>query len=348
MASRRATLVISIFASLPAATGASNGYLDVFHAWKEQHSKQYATVAEETFRRAIFSKEAAEVTAHNEKWRQGHSSYRKALNHLSDLTEEEVRERLTGSRSPPSDSRFPTVYKQTTDTPGAIDWRALGAVTSVKNQGNCGSCWAFSSTAAIEGINAIRTGVLADASEQEVISCCGTQRPSFKPYCAGCSYGAFEYAFSWVQANGGIASLADWPYAAATGTCDTNKTSHVSISIDGAQRVPADNEPQLRAAIAEQPVAIDIDVGGGFRSYGGGVFDDAACGTAVAHSVLLVGFNTTAAVPYYILKNSWGAGFGEAGYMRIAADKNAPKGTCGLAQEAGYPVKKVQSKATHV
>jgi xylem cysteine proteinase len=311
--------------------------LPSFSEWQMQHGKHYASTAEGLMRATLFEEQIAKVNEQNRKYERGESTWYAGVNQASDLSDAEFRQSFAGTRPPRDGLDLPAREPAGTmldALPAAVDWRAHGAVTSVKNQGSCGGCWAFAATAAIEGIHVIRGGNLTDGAPQEIIDCCAK-----KGYCAGCSYGAIEFAYDWVHTNGGLDTAKDYPFTAKTGSCNGNKTQNHILTISGYARVAANNEAALTAVLANQPVGIDIDVGGGFRSYKGGVFADPACGTAICHAVALVGYNTTAATPYYILKNSWAASWGQEGYMLIAKGQNGAKGTCGLAQEPSYPTK---------
>ncbi|GJS22413.1 cysteine protease XCP2, partial [Tanacetum coccineum] len=167
------------------------------------------------------------------------------------------------------------------DLPKSLDWRKKGAVAPVKNQGSCGSCWAFSTVAAVEGINQIVTGNLTELSEQELIDC----DTSFNN---GCNGGLMDYAFSFIVKNGGLHKEEEYPYIMSEGTCDEKK-----------------------------PISVAIDASGrDFQFYSGGVFDG-HCGTDLDDGVAVVGYGTSKGVDYVTVRNSWGPKWGEKGYIRM-------------------------------
>ncbi|KAF8043407.1 hypothetical protein BT93_A1670 [Corymbia citriodora subsp. variegata] len=219
------------------------------------------------------------------------------------------------------------------DTPASFDWRKEGAVTPVKDQGQCGSCWAFSTVAAVEGLNKIKTGKLVSLSEQELMDCdVGKDNQ-------GCSGGEMDTAFSFIQRNGGITSESDYPYRGQEGSCDrTLLRSHVA-TISGYGNVPANDEGSLQAAVARQPISVAIDAGGlEFQLYSRGIFTG-VCGRDLNHGVTAVGYGSEGPRNYWIVKNSWGRDWGEDGYVRMLKNTLDRRGMCGIAMDASYPVK---------
>jgi KDEL-tailed cysteine endopeptidase len=223
-----------------------------------------------------------------------------------------------------------------TAPPKEVDWRARGAVAGVKNQLMCGSCWAFSTTGAVEGINAIVTGEVTALSEQELVDC-----DTSKDH--GCHGGLMDFAFDFIVANGGIDTEASYPYTGEEGTCDAGRRDRHVVTIDGFEDVPPNDEAALLQAVANQPVSVAIEADQrAFQLYAGGVFDE-ECGTALNHGVLVVGYgsfaNRTHHTPYWLIKNSWGPEWGHGGYIRLRRGVGG-EGQCGLAMQASYPLKK--------
>ena len=214
------------------------------------------------------------------------------------------------------------------DIPESIDWRDKSAVTSVKNQGDCGSCWSFSSTGAIEGAYAIKTGNLVNLSEQELINCVRFE---------GCNGGEMEDAFKYVSENM-LCKDNDIPYKAEDNKCSG---CNDGITIDHCVEVPSGNETALKMAVSRGPVSVAIEADTyTFQLYNGGIFDSEKCGTNLDHGVLIVGYGEELGVQYWIVKNSWGTNWGENGYIRIKrsdADVNSD-GVCGIAMQPSYPV----------
>ncbi len=218
------------------------------------------------------------------------------------------------------------------DLPASVDWSAAGAVTPIKNQGQCGSCWSFSTTGSVEGINFIKTGTLVSLSEQQLVDCSGAEGNM------GCNGGLMDNAFQYIISNNGICSEDSYPYTAAQGTC---QTCTAVATITGYQDVPANDETSLMTAIAQQPVSVAVEADqASFQFYSSGVMT-AACGTALDHGVLAVGYGTDGSGnDYYKVKNSWGASWGDKGYIllgRGAAYGN--NGQCGIQMQPSYPTK---------
>uniref|UniRef100_A0A804PVT0 Peptidase C1A papain C-terminal domain-containing protein n=1 Tax=Zea mays TaxID=4577 RepID=A0A804PVT0_MAIZE len=193
-------------------------------------------------------------------------------------------------------------------------------------------CWAFSAVAAIEGINAIATGNLVSLSEQEIIDCDAQD--------SGCDGGQMENAFRFVIGNGGIDTEADYPFIGTDGTCDASKENNEKVAtIDGLVEVASNNETALQEAVAIQPVSVAIDASGrAFQHYSSGIFNG-PCGTSLDHGVTAVGYGSESGKDYWIVKNSWSASWGEAGYIRMRRNVPRPTGKCGIAMDASYPVK---------
>lgn len=214
-----------------------------------------------------------------------------------------------------------------------IDWRAKGAVTPVKNQGGCGSCWAFSTTGAVEGHYQIATGQLRSLSEQQLVDCFAPKDGQG----TGCQGGQMRLAFQYIIKNNGIDTEQDYNYTGENGECWAAATHRDAATLDGWQAVATNSEAQLAAAAMLGPVSVAIEADqAGFQHYKSGVFNDPTCGTKVDHGVLVVGLTDTA----YIVKNSWGSSYGMAGYIQMARNIKNATGICGIATQASYPIKK--------
>jgi len=298
-----------------------------FEAWKRTHSKAYATFEEEIEALKAFEANEMIIREHNAK----NLSYTLGHNIYSDLTWEQFQAKhmseLFVNRNPKNARRVHLTqpgYK----IADAKDWVADGAVTPVKDQARCGSCWAFSTTGSVEGAYQIATGTLKSFSEQQLVSCDhnGDQ---------GCSGGLMDNAFEYIEKNG-ISLEEEYPYTSGggvTGTCDTSKVKPVA-TVTGFKDVPSKDETALKDAISKGPVSVAIEADkSAFQLYKSGVLDSSACGTNLDHGVLAVGYGTDAGKDYYKVKNSWGKTWGESGYIRMVQGKNM----CGIASQASYP-----------
>lgn len=261
------------------------------------------------------------------------------MNRFADLTNDEYRSKYLGVKPGEARRRLSTPKKSDRYVPvsgealpDSIDWREKGAVVGVKDQGSCGSCWAFSAIAAVEGVNQIVTGDLISLSEQELVDCDTS-------YNEGCNGGLMDYAFEFIINNGGIDTDEDYPYTARDGKCDSYRKNAKVVSIDDYEDVPAYSEVALQKAVTNQPVSVAIEAGGmTFQFYDSGIFTG-RCGTALDHGVTAVGYGTENGKDYWIVKNSWGKSWGESGYIRMERNTVASSGKCGIAIEPSYPVK---------
>ncbi|KAH9692375.1 cysteine proteinase RD21A [Citrus sinensis] len=313
--------------------------MGMFEAWFVKHGKAYNALGEKEKRFEIFKDNLRFIDEHNSENR----TYKVGLNRFADLTNEEYRSMYLGARfgakrtslkSKRSDRYLPRVGEA---LPDSVDWRKKGAVAEVKDQGSCGSCWAFSTIAAVEGINKIVTGSLISLSEQELVDCDTS-------YNEGCNGGLMDYAFEFIIDNGGIDTEEDYPYKAIDGSCDTYRKNAKVVTIDDYEDVPLNDEKALQKAVANQPVSVAIEGGGmAFQLYESGIFTG-RCGTSLDHGVTAVGYGTENGADYWIVKNSWGSSWGEGGYIRMERNvAGTLTGKCGIAMEASYPIKKGQN-----
>jgi C1A family cysteine protease len=254
-------------------------------------------------------------------------------NQFSDLNREEYSELLG----------FKPIYKKITSdilelthnygtVPSQIDWRTKGAVTPVKNQGQCGSCWSFSTTGAMEGAYFIKTGQLVSFSEEQLVSCDKTD--------SACNGGLMDNAFNWIKNNNGLCRESTYPYNSGDGIvnschpCNNEPNSSITSHVDVEKTTKA-----LELAVSRQPVSIAIEADKqSFQFYKSGVYR-ASCGTSLDHGVLVVGYGSEDGVDYWIVKNSWGDQWGDKGYIKILKkDGDTSGGECGILLSASYPV----------
>jgi len=297
---------------------------DEFTQFMQRYNKAYSH-DEFTKRRAIFYDTVAEINqinSENRGWEAG-------INEWSDLTWEEFKGRFL--QAPQKCSATKGNHVNTGFDDPAVDWRNKGVVTPVKNQGSCGSCWAFSTIGSVESVWAIKTGKLLTFAEQQLVDCAG----GFKNM--GCRGGLPSQAFQYIMWAGGIQDSASYPYTGRDGSCKFNKAKVVAQLTDEVN-ITEKAENDLVNAITGRPVSVAYQVSSDFRSYKSGVYDSKQCRSGpmdVNHAVLAVGYNSTSAgVPYYIIKNSWGTSFGIQGYFWMVRNKNM----CGVATCAAYPV----------
>jgi len=296
----------------------------LFSAWMKQHNKVYQA-AEVVHRYGIWSKNMEFIMNHNAK----ESSYRVAMNEFGDLTRSEWKQRLGTQRVVDRAPAKAKASHRRAAPPTSWDWRDHNAVNAVQNQGQCGSCWAFTSGDAVSGLWAIKTGLLFPVSVQEIVDCSGTEGNQ------GCNGGEMTNAFQWVIDNGGICDWQEYTYTAVDGTCMSANCTNVA-TIKAYQNVPANDETALMTAVWGQPVSTAVEADGqSFQFYQSGVIDDPACGTQLDHGVTLVGWGTDATLKkdYWQVRNMWGAAWGEKGYVRIVRAKNM----CGIAMQPTYP-----------
>jgi len=279
-----------------------------FSEYKRSNGLNFDSVFEEKYRERVYAENVAKIEAHNSN---KDNTYTMGINQFTHLTQEEFAEAYLGTIVPTSnvavDESFVSV--------GDVDWVAAGAVTGVKNQGNCGSCWAFSATGALEGLSKLGYGSLQSFSEQQLVDCSGTYGNN------ACQGGLMDYAFKFVKDHG-ITSEGAYPYKAVKGTCSTNSGS---FKISGFTDV--NGCTNLANALAGRPVSVAVDASL-WSNYAGGVFSN--CKTSLNHGVLLAGVTDA----YWYVKNSWGASWGEKGYIRLARGN-----TCGICNQPSYPNK---------
>ncbi|CAL8287694.1 unnamed protein product [Merluccius merluccius] len=305
--------------------------------WKKTHSKHYETQLEEFGRRQLWENNLQMITVHNLEASLGLHTYQLSMNHLGDLTMEE-RQQLLATRYAPSDLQRepePSAFQgeDSGPLPDRLDWRDRGRVTSVKNQGKCGSCWAFSAVGALEGQLAKTTGKLVELSPQNLVDCSG----NFGNH--GCQGGNVVKAFKYIMSNQGIDSEAAYPYTGVEGPCKYKVESRAA-NCSGYMVLQKGNETRLKQAVAlVGPVSVAIDASQKtFSFYKSGVYNEPNCdNTHLTHGVLVVGYGTLEGQDYWLVKNSWGKRWGDSGYIRMARNQD---NQCGIATYGCLPLMK--------
>lgn len=279
------------------------------------------------------------ITAHNAK----NLTYTLGHNQFSHMSQDEWRAYVKLGLGRPAPSTAAEVHQAPADmsaVPASIDWTTLGAVTPVKDQGQCGSCWSFSTTGALEGAYFNKNKKLLSFSEQNLVDCDNFKNGGKD---MGCNGGLMDNAFNWIAKNGGICQEADYPYVSGTtktaGTCAQSSCTKVAASAPIKHVDVAMSDAAMMSALAIGPVSVAIEADQtAFQLYKSGVFT-AACGTNLDHGVLAVGYGSLNGVDYYKVKNSWGPSWGDNGYILLQRGVSQKEGQCGiLSGPPSYPV----------
>ncbi|RWS25097.1 Cathepsin L-like protein [Leptotrombidium deliense] len=272
------------------------------------------------------------VVNHNIEADLGLHSYRKGINKFSDLTNKEFSSIYMGNRV--ENKNNSSIFKSDTKTlPKSVDWRTKGIVTPVKNQYACGSCWAFSAVASLEGQHAKKYGKLVSLSEQNLVDC------SRKYGNYGCNGGYVTKAFEYIKDNNGVDTETSYPYVGFDDECHFESRS-VGANVTGFTNIESGSEEALQQATATiGPISVAIDATD-FQDYHGGIFDDKQCETGsmfLHHAVTVIGYGVDekTGAQYWLVKNSWGSDWGEQGYIRMSRNKN---NQCGIATSATFPL----------
>nr|QOV03080.1 cathepsin L9 [Dysdercus peruvianus] len=310
---------------LIAATVASQSIGDeIWVEFKNVYSKSYDSIEEDLSRKLIFNENLRKIKEHNRLYDIGEKTFTLEMNKFGDLTTEEFKKFMT---------RREIFFGKTLDAVQhiphsdnlltSIDWRTKGAVTGVKDQGQFGSCSVFSAVGALEGLWFLHNSTLVDLSVQNLIDC-------FQDECSSPD-GVFKYV-----SEHGINTATDYPTDGKFGKCRSDEEKAILLGVKYVD-LPVADETALASAVANvEPVAAVINAGEfSFQFYGAGIYYDSNCSPSnLDHSVLVVGYGSSSASDYWIVKNSWGVNWGQAGYILMARNKN---NNCGIASMASYP-----------
>jgi len=283
---------------------------------------------EDEYRKGIYMNNLDFMTKENAK---GHS-YTLGVGPFADMTAEEYKANLLGYKKPESESPVLSAHQwQGEELADSLDWTTQGAVTPIKDQGQCGSCWSFSTTGALESGFQIATGNLVALSEQQYVDCDGFPN-------MGCNGGNMQYALRYAKDHD-ICTESSYPYEAKGGSCRTSgctvglKSGTVTGVVHMGNVLSSASDEDMMSALAKQPLSIAIEADQDiFQHYKSGVITG-NCGSNTDHGVLLVGYGTDAGNDYWKVKNSWGVSWGDSGFVRMVRGKNQ----CGINSGVNYP-----------
>ncbi|KAG9441796.1 hypothetical protein H6P81_017650 [Aristolochia fimbriata] len=301
-----------------------------FASFLKRFGKRYANAEEHSYRLSVFKANLRRARRHQKL----DPTAVHGVTQFSDLTAEEFERKFLGLKRP---AFLKEAHKApilpTNGLPAEFDWRDHGAVTAVKNQGSCGSCWSFSASGALEGANFLATGNLVSLSEQQLVDCDHECDPSEPNACdAGCNGGLMTTAFEYTQKAGGLMLEKDYPYTGMDrGQCKFDK-SKIAASVANFSVVSLDEDQIAANLVQNGPLAVGINAVF-MQTYIGGVSCPYICSRRLDHGVLLVGYGSAGYAPirlkekpYWIIKNSWGENWGEQGYYKICRGRNV----CGV------------------
>nr|QOV03075.1 cathepsin L4 [Dysdercus peruvianus] len=314
-----------------AVSGLSDSEKELWEHFKATHGRKYNNAREEQYRLNIFLQNKNYIEEHNRQYELGLTTFDLKINQFADLTNAEFR-KMNGLNKIQRDALKPE-YKapENEQLPESVDWRPKGAVTAIKDQGQCGSCWAFSATGSLEGQHFLKSGSLVSLSEQNLMDC------SYDQGNQACGGGLMTSAFDYILQNGGIDTEQSYPYTATNSrNCKFSK-ANIGATISGYTNIREYSESDLQSAVANVgPVSVAIDAGeSSFQFYNSGVYYESYCSQYfLNHGVLAVGYASSNGSDHWIVKNSWGASWGQSGYILMSRNKN---NNCGIASMATYP-----------
>ena len=316
-------LLVLVLALVACQTDLDSLIFQQFQKFIKKYQKKYESINEFLARYEVFRRNVMDT------FKEENSLYRTGITKFSDLTKQEFAKiYLNLNYDAMAMANFePTIVKISNAAPAAYDWRDYGRVSPVKDQGSCGSCWAFSTIANLEGLYYAKKGVMKTFSEQMLVDCDTSD--------SGCNGGLMEYAFTWLKKNG-VMLDSDYPYKGTKQTCKSDKSKYVDMTVTGYKKLgsswstwSAVDEDEVKEFLYETgPLAIALNADP-LQTYSSGILDKTStqCPTSgINHAVTLVGYGTENNVAYWIVKNSWGTSWGEKGYFRIRRGN----GTCGV------------------
>jgi C1A family cysteine protease len=305
-----------------------------FTNFQDRFSKRYSSLEEMEERFSVFRENFRMIREHNSVPAQ---NFTMGVNQFTDLTPAEFKATYVSglkAAAPVQATGCKSFSSSASGAPETVDWRLHNAVTPVKDQGQCGSCWTFSASGAMEGAWSISKGALVSLSEQELVDCAGLKYGSM-----GCNGGQMDGAFKYAIDNG-MCTESAYPYT--SGVTKTAGSCHSCSAVDtfsSCSDVKANDQLSLKAAVAQQPVSIAIEADTKyFQSYSSGVLTSSSCGQNLDHGVLIVGYGAENGQKYWLVKNSWSTSWGDQGYVKIArSDSTNDAGICGIAMQPSFP-----------
>ena len=330
-------VLLTVAVASAQAVSFSQLVMSEWEQWKVTHEKTYQSPLEEKFRLKVYMENRAKIAKHNRLAELGKHGYTLKMNHFGDLLGHEFTSTRNGykqelrGKDGLKGARF--IAPENVVLPKSVDWRTKGAVTPIKDQGECGSCWAFSATGALEAAHFRATGKLVSLSEQQLVDCSSSFGNS------GCGGGIMDMAFKYIKAVGGIDTEKSYPYDAKDESCHFNQAT-IGATDNGYVHLQDYNETALEIAVATMgPVSVAIDASfESFQFYHKGIYWNPQCSMyQLDHGVLVVGYGEEEGTgeKYWIVKNSWGIKWGDEGYIKMTKGEG---NMCGIASEASYPL----------
>ena len=293
-----------------------------FQKFIKKYHKRYASINEYLARFEVFKRNVMAAFTEN-------ASYQTGITKFSDLTQQEfAKTYLNLDYNAFAVYNFEPIEVAPTNAPDSWSWKDQGVVSAVKDQGSCGSCWAFSTMANLEGLYALQKGVVKTFSEQQLVDCDTTD--------SGCNGGLMEYAFAWLKKNGGFNTDTDYPYKGVKQACKSDSSKYVDMKVTGYKQLTSSesnwncvSEDKIKDLLySTGPLAVALNANP-LQTYSSGILDltSTQCPTSsINHAVTMVGYGNASSKDYWLVKNSWGKSWGESGYFRIRRGN----GTCGI------------------
>ena len=304
--------------------------IQMFSIWKQQHGKSYNSLSEEFYRLNVFLKNHQKL----KELRNSDITYSVGLNKFSDLPEEEFLQMYAGYSNKSTRQRKEREVKTAAGftAPSSIDWRKFNAVNPIRDQKNCNAGYAFASVAAFESGTRVSGYSLYEFSDQQVVDCSSSDG-NF-----GCQGGDIGDAFEYILRVGGLENGLYYPFSGTAGTCKFDPSKKELPRVEDWYDVPKADCNGLMTAVAQQPVAAAV-AASAMQFYQNGVFSSKFCGTSINHAVTVIGYGTDSTLKknFWLVRNSWGEGWGEEGYIRMDRDVQTDTGICGICLAATYP-----------